>query len=153
MFKTIIAGATAASLAFTAPAQAGGLSEDQIGKLLFGLVATAAIVQLIDNNGQVRTTVKTDPKPILRKPNNGVFSLMQHRARLTLPARCLKTLQTRQREVRMFTRACIDRHYNFRANFPQHCEISVRTANGRRNGWAARCMRQAGYKVDRPRLR
>lgn len=52
MFKTLIAGLTAISLTLgsAAPVQAQGMSEDDIGKLLFGLLTAGVVAKIISNN-------------------------------------------------------------------------------------------------------
>lgn len=150
MFKTLIAGATALSLTFT-PATAQGLDEDQIGKIIFGLFATAAIAKLIkENNRPAQTHGWTPPTPRVEH----VAPVPRHpqtprNARKVLPQRCATTVHTRQGRVRMFTRACIAQHYKHAANFPRSCERDIRTREGFRTGWDARCMRNAGFRTDR----
>ncbi len=167
MFKTVIAGATALSLTLSTPASATGFTDDQVGSFFIGLLGTAAILHLIENSGGADKSkveaIRTQPKPTaptvraLTHPRHDQGVRPRHdprvteRLRKTLPARCLKTIETRSGEIRLFTRKCIQRHYDFRIDFPQHCERSIRTRDGRRNGWGARCMRQAGYRVERHR--
>ena len=68
MKKTLTAGVTAIALALTAPttATAEGISEDQVGKFLFGMIATVAIASALKNRdrGQRAATVQTAPEPI-----------------------------------------------------------------------------------------
>ncbi|MFT4742780.1 MAG: hypothetical protein ACI91Z_000754 [Yoonia sp.] len=142
MFKTLIAGATALSLTFT-PANAQGFNEEQIGQIIFGLFATAAIAKIIkDNNGPA--LAQAEPvAPVVRHPRT------PRDARKVLPQRCINAFQTDQGRVRMFTRSCIARHYTHAANFPRNCERDVMTRRGFRTGWAVRCMRNAGFRTDR----
>ena len=149
MFKTLIAGATALSLTFT-PANAQGFDEDQIGQIIFGLFATAAIAKLIkDNNRPPATPTWTQPAPRVED-----IAPVPHRpatprnARKILPQRCINAFQTDQGRVRMFTRGCIARHYTHAVNFPRNCERDVITRQGFRTGWAVRCMRNAGFRTD-----
>ncbi|MFT5064703.1 MAG: hypothetical protein ACJAXK_001424 [Yoonia sp.] len=150
MFKTLIAGATALSLTFS-PASAQGLDEDQIGRIIFGLFATAAIAKIIkDNNRPAQANGWTQPTPLV----DHVAPAPRHPAtprngRKVLPQRCAQAFHTYQGRVRMFTRSCIARHYRHGANFPRACEQDVMTRDGFRTGWAVRCMRNAGFRTNR----
>lgn len=149
MFKTVIAGATALSLSFT-PANAQGLNEEQIGQIIFGLFATAAIAAAIKNNDQPKQAqVWTQPKPkaeqVLPTPRHPVRPrpVLQ-----TLPQRCITAVQSNQGRERIFTRSCIARSGLQAASFPRRCERDVVTRAGFRAGWAVRCMRNAGFRVS-----
>jgi hypothetical protein len=157
MFKTLIAGATALSLSFTPATAQGGLDEDQIGKIIFGLFATAAIAKIIkDNKGdaQAQVTTRTNswpqrpPRaqhvtPIPRHPTK------PHNLRKVLPQRCVQDFATNQGRVRMLTRGCMARHFPHKIDFPRNCERDVRTHQGFRTGWGARCLRNAGFTIGR----
>lgn len=56
MFKTFVAGLTALSLTFAtpAPASAGSLSEDDLGKIILGLITLGVVGAAIDNNRDER---------------------------------------------------------------------------------------------------
>lgn len=142
MFKTLIAGATALSLTFT-PANAQGFNEEQIGQIIFGLFATAAIAKIIKDNNRPALVQSEPVAPVPHHPRT------PRNARKVLPQRCINAVQTDQGRVRMFTRSCIARHYTHAVNFPRHCERDVMTRQGFRTGWAARCMRNAGFRADR----
>ena len=151
MFKTLIAGATALSLSFT-PANAQGLNEDQIGQIIFGLFATAAIAAVIKNSEQAAQTpaqIWTQPKPRVDQ----VAPKPRHPARprpvlQTLPRRCITAVRSSQGSDRIFTRSCIAREGVQTAGFPRRCERDVLTRAGFRAGWAVRCMRNAGFRVS-----
>lgn len=152
MFKTLIEGATALSLTFS-PASAQGYDEDQIAKIIFGLFATAAIAKIIkENNRPALAHGWTQPvprgehvAPIPRHP------VTPRNGRKILPRRCINAFQTDQGRVRIFTRSCIARTYAHAVNFPRKCERDVITRQGFRTGWAVRCMRNAGFRIDRRR--
>ena len=141
MFKILIAGATALSLTFT-PANAQGFDEDPIGQIIFGLIATAAIAKIIKDNNRPALAQAEHVAPVPRDPRT------PRNARKILPQRCINAFQTDQGRVRMFTRGCIARHYTYAVNFPRNCERDVLTRQGFRTGWAARCMRNAGFRTD-----
>ncbi len=173
MFKIVIAGLMAASLTLTSanPVQAQGLTEDQIGKLLFGLVATAAIASIID-----KKTNRPEPEPQVaphqswprgttrprqterfpRRHQQPQTSPWQHQPRETaqrhvLPAECFASYQTRFGTVRMFARRCMRDNYRHVRSLPRSCAVRAITDEGPRAGWDPKCLRDNGYRISRLR--
>lgn len=157
MFKTLTAGLMALSLTFTsvAPAQANGLSEDDIGKLLLGLVATAAIASAIKNNrDDDRGRVAVPQKPRIAAPVHQPRHQPRGHDRFSsvpapLPAQCLRILQTRHGTQRIFGERCLSRNYAEAYRLPASCGIRFNTDRGLRSGYDARCLRQNGYSLQR----
>ena len=147
MYKTLIAGVTALSVTVT-PASARGLSDDQIGQILFGLFATAAIAKIIDGkSGQGANVQVQTPRPRAHQPR----AHTPRAARMTLPARCVVEHRTRNGRVQLFGRRCIAHNYDFKIKFPRRCERDIRTSQGFRSGWEVDCMINAGYRTNRRR--
>ena len=168
MFKIVIAGLMAASLTLTSanPVQAQGLDEDQIGKLLFGLAATAAIVSIINSQ-------KSEPDPVPeaetrqtwthpRQPQTSPRQQQSHTSpwqhqprelaqRLVVPAQCFASYQTRYGTVRMFARSCMRNNYRHVTSLPRSCAVRALTADGPRDGWDPKCRRDNGYRISRLR--
>jgi hypothetical protein len=173
MYKTFIAGLTAISLTLSsaAPARANSMNEDQIGKILFGLLATGVLVNIINNKQQSKTppvattrpwappvvaphphsprTVDVSPRPpaprivdIPRRPRGA-------RNAKIIPRDCLKNFEGRFGNYRMFQRSCMRENYQFVRSLPQTCKVRLVTRKGTRNGWDPRCLRQAGYIASR----
>lgn len=160
MFKPIIAGITAVSLmlASAAPLQAQGLDRDDVGKLLLGLAAVAVIGTAIDQNRnreQERSAqVHETPQWGGINRNNGWSDLnRQHRNtqnnRNVLPHACLRTVETRFGNQRMFGRRCLERNYRHVNRLPERCAVQIYTSNGPRRGFDPLCLREQGFRSDR----
>ena len=141
MFKTVIAGVTALSLTLSSatPAHAGGLSEDDIGKLLFGLVAAVTLSTAIKNNNRRQATPQTVIPQIEEQitPNRG-----QRR----LPRRCLENIQTRWGQQQLLDRQCLNQRNHQVAELPHECAVRIYTDQGSRRGFDPHCLRDAGYR-------
>lgn len=140
--STFTAGILATSLALTSltPTSASAaMSEDEIAGLIGLLLLGVVIHQSRDN----------DPEPVVTPPQPTHDDADRNWRRL--PANCRRDIQTRRRgTVRMFTQRCLNNNYRHVDRLPQDCHIRVRTENGqRRQGFAARCLREAGFRVAR----
>ncbi len=134
MYKTMIAGALALTLGMTslAPTQVRAeISNEEAWGALLGLLVLGAVI---------RESRKDDPAPVVNpRPNRNV-----------IPAQCLRRIETRRGEtVRLFGRRCMQNNYRGFDRLPERCEVTVRTDNGRRNGFRPRCLRQAGFRWNR----
>ncbi len=75
---------------------------------------------------------------------------LPHRVdRKLLPKKCFRSYDTRQGRYYMFGRRCLERHYRFVDRLPQTCAQRVRTYDGPRRGYDARCLRRNGYSLAR----
>lgn len=155
MFKTLIAGVTAIALTLStaSPAQAQGLDEDDIGKILFGLLATAAI------GAAIRNARDDDRRPQVQQhqprygggggQSTGNNTGNNDRS-MRLPRGCLVNVETRFGEHRMFGRRCLQRNYAQVADLPRRCAVRVFAANGNiRRGFDPQCLRAEGYRARR----
>lgn len=164
MFKTLTAGLMALTLTFTSAtsAQAQGLSEEDVGKILFGLLATAAIANAVKNNRDDRAAPvqrhvtprveihrqPTKPRGEWRHQNQTRHS--ERRQDYTvLPRTCLRTFDGRNGTQRMLVQRCLDRNYARAASLPDRCAVRVRTDRGTRHGYNPRCLRDMGYRISR----
>lgn len=155
MFKTFTAGLLAATLTFTSAtsAQANGLSEDDIGKLLFGLVATAAIASAINNNrddDRARVTVHQKPRVEVRRHQPRAHAPRNSRRASVpapLPRECMRSVQTRNGTQRVFGQGCLNRNYAQANHLPRDCAVRFNTNRGQRTGYAARCLRNNGFSA------
>jgi len=163
MYRTFIAGITALSVTLTAatPVQAQGISDENLGKLLFGLVATVAVVAMIEgrNSGDSPESVAAPapriveaPRPRTDRPKDWIGG----ERRMRLPRECLRTVQTRYRSVRMFARDCMSQNYPRIASLPRECLVRTRGHDNfrqqrRQQGWEVQCMRDNGYRIARRR--
>lgn len=135
MMKTLTAGLLALGLGLgtvtATPAHAGLSDEEKVIGLLSLFLLGAAIAQHDDDR-------KTDT----RRDRRGD-------AWRALPARCLTSVATRRGEVRMFGERCLRRHYDHVNRLPERCAISVRGSRHMRHGYVPRCLRHAGFRLDR----
>ncbi|AGI70055.1 hypothetical protein OAN307_c47090 [Octadecabacter antarcticus 307] len=138
--KTLSAGVLSIVLALTAitptTASAQISDEDAIAGIL-ALLFISAVVHHSRNRNDRSAHV---PEPVPQPRNWQV-----------LPADCLRSIDTRRgNTVRMFTQRCLTNNYRFTNRLPQACHVRVRTENGqRRQGYRARCMRNAGFRTNR----
>lgn len=160
MYKSFIAGITALSMTFgsAAPTHAAGLSEEEIGQLLFGLAAIATIGTIIEN----RNDRRADPAPTPRAEPQQRSQRHTHRGRnnrrngwhtqnnrMILPRRCLRDVDTRFGTHRMFGRRCLENRFEYASELPRRCEVRVFTQNGPRRGYDPSCLRSQGYTARR----
>ena len=111
-----------------------------LAKIIAGIAAIAIISNALDN-GNVNLTY------------NPPFNHPAH-PRWDLPERCLKTIDTRRDgEVRMFTKRCLRRNYQWFESLPERCEFTVGRHNNRTTGYRPRCLRREGYRFDRSQAR
>lgn len=164
MFKSIIAGVTAISLTFasTTPLQAQNIDRNDVGKLIVGLAAIAVIGAAIDqNNDRDRSAARTTPVRDNRQwgdidrtnrwSNPGRQQERARNNRRRLPRSCLRTVETRFGEQRLFGKRCLERNYQFVRTLPERCAVRLYTANGPRRGFDPFCLREQGYRSDRRR--
>lgn len=169
MFKTFTAGLMALTLTFTSatPTQANGLSEDDVGKLLFGLVATAVIANAIKNNrdnDRGRATVQQKPRHEPRadtrrhepradtrrhQPRGHGLRRNTHRSSVPapLPRSCMRIIENRHGTQRIFGKRCLERNYAQADYLPRNCAVRFNTHRGQRRGFDARCLRNNGYSA------
>ena len=146
MFKTVSSALAIAALTFGtfAPAPALALNEDQIGKLLFGLVAVAAINRI----AQDRRSEQADTQHQGREDRN-TGDWQQHR--MTLPAACLQTVETSYGDHPLFGQRCLERNFAYASRLPARCEVRLYTDNGPRSGYDPHCLRDSGFHSVRRR--
>ncbi|SEW44876.1 hypothetical protein SAMN04488515_3255 [Cognatiyoonia koreensis] len=165
MFKTLTAGLMALTLTFTSATsvQAQGLTEEDVGKLIFGLLATAAIATAIKNNQDDRAdrpnthqprVERRQPKPRgvipeRRNPRHERQPNRRNEARTVLPRACLDNFEGRFGTQRMLNRRCLTRNFAYANDLPRRCEVRVFTNRGPRNGFDPQCLRQQGYSISR----
>lgn len=118
LILTAAALALAGALATAVPARAQ--SSDEVVRFLLGAAAVAIIIRGLDDS---------------HRP--------AHAGHGRLPAGCLETILLQGRHVDVYNRGCLRRAgYH---DLPGWCEVSYRTAHGRRHGFEATCLREAGY--------
>ncbi len=157
MFKHMIAGITALSLTFAtaAPVQANGFDREDVGKLLIGLAAIAALnVAIQNNNRDDRADEPTQTVNHRSNRNNSWADLNRPRQRdnarnRDLPRECLRNVETRFGTQRMFGKRCLERNYARVNRLPDRCAVRVYTSNGPRRGFDPLCLREQGFRSTR----
>lgn len=112
--------ALAGMVAAPSPARA---SDDDLVRFLLGAAAVAVILRAIDGQGR------------------GHY--IDH---WTLPADCLETMRVRGRTVDVYHRGCLSRAGY--TDLPGHCQVNLNTDRGRRTGYEALCLYNAGYRTE-----
>ena len=157
MFKHMIAGITALSLTFAtaAPVQANGFDREDVGKLLIGLAAIAALnVAIQKSNRDDRADEPTQTVNHRSSRNNSWADLNRSRQRdnarnWDLPRECLRNVETRFGTQRMFGKRCLERNYARVNRLPDRCAVRVYTSNGPRRGFDPLCLREQGFRSTR----
>jgi len=164
MFKSIIAGVTAISLTFSSatPLFAQNMNRDDVGKLIFGLAAIAVIGTAIDrNNDRDQRSAQTTPVrdnrqwgDVGRTNRWSNLDRQQQRnrnSRRALPRSCLRTVETRFGDQRLFGKRCLERNYQYVNSLPDRCAVRLYTTDGPRRGFDPYCLREQGFRSDRRR--
>ncbi len=157
MLKSLTAGITALSLtlATAMPAQANGVDREDVGKLLIGLAAVAVIGAAIENNNRSNRRVtrvhdRTNHAPHVTPPRaNDWAGLNRSNRRNILPHDCVRRVETRFGNYRMFGHRCLERNYRHVNSLPARCAVRVYSNNGPRRGFDPLCLREQGYRSDR----
>lgn len=156
MFKKLIAGATTAALLLATPAQANGLDRNDVGALVLGLAAVAALGAAAnnrDNDSAASSSIRVQThRPAPRTHNYGHdnrWRSLSQQSRGVIPASCLHTVRTRFGHQRIFGRHCLERNYAFVRSLPGQCAVRLYTNDGPRRGFDPHCLRDQGYRSDR----
>ena len=169
MFKTLIAGLTAMSLTLTsaAPAQAETMNQDDVGKLLFGILATAVVIGMVSNTNDDKDDARTEREhrqdvprigrapiaPYFRQdmsPYDGKRNDHAHQPnwQSVLPQSCVQHVQTGRRPIAILQKNCTQNTYRYTASLPRQCEIRIVTRGRAVNGWSPECLSNRGYRIS-----
>ena len=162
MFKHMIAGITALSLTFAsaAPVQANGFDREDVGKLLIGIAAIAALNAAMENNKRSeRADARADDRAQTadhrsnRRANSWADlnrpRQRDHARNRDLPRECLRSVETRFGTQRMFGQRCLERNYPRVDRLPDRCAVRVYSSNGPRRGFDPLCLREQGFQSTR----
>jgi len=135
----ILATAVAITGFSAAPARA---DSDDIAKFIAGAAILGIIGAAINDSKEdrrYRPHVTPTPRP---KP------LPPRVRRYDLPAKCLTSVRTRGRDLRLMGMRCLSRNYKHVRSLPNRCYVEV---NNRKNsrGYHPRCLRRNGYRLVR----
>lgn len=155
MLKPLIAGITALSLtlATTTPARANGFDREDVGKLLIGIAAIAALNAAVESNRREdRAAEPAAPAQHRTHRDNSWSDLSRDRQRDharngNLPRECLRSVETRFGTQRLFARRCLERNYARVNRLPERCAVRIYTTNGPRSGFDPHCLREQGFRA------
>ncbi len=158
MYRRFIATIAAASIAITAMGAAPARADDKdAARILAAILGIAVVGKIIHDNKKDKERVVTrrhnEPRVQPRRrhePQVEPRPLPRHvRNNKLLPRQCFRSFETRRGTVRMFGRRCLQNNFRHANRLPEHCKVRIRTHNGKRTGYQARCMRDAGYRLAR----
>ncbi|MEL7099264.1 MAG: hypothetical protein AAGM84_10590 [Pseudomonadota bacterium] len=141
-FISLVAGAAIAITAIGASARPAAADSDDVARALAALAAIAIIGAAI-NDSRDDHKVHRPHQPV--KPRPLPPRVIENRK--LLPPNCLRTYQTRHGKVNAFGRGCLAHNYRHVNRLPQACTVRIRHNHGYARGYAARCLRQHGYRL------
>jgi hypothetical protein len=167
MYRRFIATVAAASIAITAIGTAPARADDRdVARALAAILGVAVVGKIIHDNkkDKRREVTRHQPAPVYQAPRQRTHKQV-HRQRShnvqprplprhvrnnkLLPKQCFHSFETRRGNVRMFGNRCLQNNFRHANSLPQHCKVRVKTYDGRRTGYQARCLRDAGYRLAR----
>lgn len=158
MFKPVIVGITALSLAFasTTSAFAQGMDREDVGKLLIGLAAVAVIGAALEENRDRNTGNQTSDNTQqggINRNNDWSHLNREHQrsadSRRVLPEACFQAVETRYGTQRLFGLRCLERNYRHVNRLPENCAVRLYASNGPVRGFDPLCLREEGFRSDR----
>lgn len=69
--------------------------------------------------------------------------------RKLLPGDCLRSFETRDGRLPVFTKSCLAKNYAYNNSLPGACSVKVRAHKNKYRGYDARCLRRQGYQLAR----
>lgn len=82
-------------------------------------------------------------------PEREVRPLPERVDRKLLPQQCFRSYDGEDGKVMMFGEPCLEKNYSQVDRLPNYCAKRVKTADGARYGYDARCLRDSGYSLAR----
>jgi hypothetical protein len=70
-------------------------------------------------------------------------------SRKVLPGNCLRRIDTRHGQKRIFGNRCLNNNFRHVNKLPDVCYTEFRAEGRRHRGFSARCLRNKGYSVAR----
>lgn len=158
MYRRFIATIAAASIAITALGAAPARADNKdLARALAAIAGIAIVGKIIHDKkkDKERAATRKYPAPVYEAPRVRPRHVeprplpRQVRNNKLLPSQCFRSYDTRQGTVRMFGNRCLQNNFRHANRLPQHCKVRVKTHNGKRTGYQARCLRDAGYRLAR----
>jgi len=158
MYRRIITTIVAASIAITAIGATPARADDRdVARALAAILGIAVVGKIIHDKkkDKQRAVTRHQPAPVYQAPRHRTHKvqprpLPRHvRNNKLLPKQCFRSFDTRRGTVQMFGNRCLQNNFRHANRLPQHCKVQARTHQGRRIGYDARCLRDAGYRLAR----
>lgn len=167
-FISVLCAAAVGVTAFSAaPARA---DDDDLARALAAVLGVAILGKIIHESQKddaPKVTRRYDPKPEYRShqprhverdhgriqprdlPRRVQRDTRRRVDRRLLPGQCLRSHNTQLGRIVMMGKRCLEANYRFSNRLPQACAQRIRTHEGKRQGYDARCLRQNGYRLTR----
>ena len=138
-----------------APARA---DDKDVARALAAILGIAVVGKIIHDKKKAkeRAVTRHDTTPTYHAPRTYHQPHVQPRPlprhvrnNKLLPKQCFRSYDTRKGTVRMFGRRCLENNFRHANRLPQHCKVRIKTHAGKRTGFQARCLRDAGYRLAR----
>ncbi|PTX57757.1 hypothetical protein C8N43_2428 [Litoreibacter ponti] len=138
MTRQFFAALLSLSIALTAVTTAPARADDDIAKVLAGLVALGIIAKVINDKDKDKRVTRSHPQTHVYKPHK------PRRAKVA-PQRCLREQWTHRGVRNVYGARCMKRHAQHA--LPQNCKREVETRNGLRRFYAPNCLRRNGWRA------
>lgn len=137
MFKHMTAAVLSMSLAISTLSTTPARADEDVAKVLAGLVALGIIAKVIDDRNDRKVTRHAKPAPVVVQPKP---------VRKVAPNRCLRNQWTHRGNRQVYSAHCMRRHTDVR--LPRDCRREVRTRDGENfRFFTPRCLRQHGWRA------
>lgn len=137
MTRQFFAALLSFSLAFSAMSTAPARADDDVAKVLAGLVVLGILSQVLKDD---------DDRVVTRNPRRAdVYKPRKPRHVKVAPRRCLREQWTHRGMRNVYGARCMKRHAQYA--LPRDCRRVVETRNGVRKFYAPRCLRRNGWRA------
>ncbi len=144
MKKQFVAMVVSAALAVTSFSATPARADEDVFKVLGGLVVLGILANQIEKNKDRKAAAQAPAR------NGTVYTQrlgpsVKKRAAKRAPSRCVREQWTHRGTREVYGARCMQRHA--RAQLPQNCLRQNQTNSGPRYFYAPRCLRQNGWRL------
>jgi len=147
MKRTLMAASLGLTLAVapmaSLPAQA--LDRDQVAGLIAGIAILGLAGSALSDGQGGRVTSQ-----VVRRSTPD-YRVQRPPVRHTLPARCLRSFERRQRALHVFGQRCLQKSGVNLRHLPRACATEIRVGGRYRTAYEARCLRHNGWRMAQHR--
>ncbi len=139
MKRTMIASVLSIALAATSFTAAPARADEDVFKVIAGLVVLGALANAAKRSNHSEATVgRQHPQPIYRAPKPPRHSKVA-------PRHCLTNQWTHRGNRQVYSASCAQKHT--RARLPQSCLRQAKQNSGPRYFYTKKCLSQKGWRV------